>query len=154
MLGKTLTKPSRLLVENPAWNEVAALTRLTLLVMYNTRTPVQTQLFVPEVCHLVTMIAATGPVAMRTAVHGIVTNLVQSLCVSRSDEDAGKEPLRRLLRDCFKPEVLRLFGLMREDASSEYTSLDVTTEQTSVDHLEKITEFLSDIVQTGAQTTG
>lgn len=141
-------------MENPAWNEVAALTRLTLLVMYNIRVPVQTQLFVPEVLHLVTMIVSTGPVMLRTAVHGIVTNLVQSLCVMRTDDEVGKERLRRILKDCFKPEVLRLFGLAREDASSEYTAVDTATEQLSVDGLEKITLFLLDIVDAGAQTTG
>ncbi|KAG8905759.1 Ras GTPase activating protein ira2 [Tulasnella sp. 403] len=154
VLGKTLTRPTKTLVENPAWNEVAALTRLTLLVMYNVRVPIQTQLFVPEVLHLVTMIVSTGPVVMRTAVHGMVTNLVQSLCVMRTDDEVSKDRLRRTLRDCFKPDVLRLFGLAREDASSEYTLIDNATEQISVDSLEKITLFLLDIVDAGAQTTG
>ncbi|KAG8981934.1 Ras GTPase activating protein ira2 [Tulasnella sp. 425] len=154
VLGKTLTKPTKTLVENPAWNEVAALTRLTLTVMYNTRVPVQTQLFVPEVLHLVTMIVSTGPVAMRTAVHGIVTNLVQSLCAARNEDDPGKERLRHLLRECFKPDVLRMFGLAREGSSGEYNVLDTATEQISVDLLEKITLFLLDIVEAGAQSTG
>lgn len=149
-----MTKPTKTLVENPAWNEVAALTRLTLTVMYNTRVPVQTQLFVPEVLHLVTMIVSTGPVAMRTAVHGIVTNLVQSLCAARNEDDPGKERLRHLLRECFKPDVLRMFGLAREGSSGEYTVLDTATEQISVDLLEKITLFLLDIVEAGAQSTG
>lgn len=122
--------------------------------MYNIRVPVQTQLFVPEVLHLVTMIVSTGPVVLRTAVHGIVTNLVQSLCVMRTDDEVGKERLRRILRDCFKPEILRLFGLAREDASSEYIAVDTATEQLSVDGLEKITLFLLEIVDAGAQTTG
>ncbi|KIO22012.1 hypothetical protein M407DRAFT_28426 [Tulasnella calospora MUT 4182] len=154
VLGKTLTKPTRTLVENPAWNEVAALTRLALTVMYNTRVPVQTQLFVPEILHLVTMIVSTGPVPMRTAVHGIVTNLVQSLCIARNEDDPGKERLRHLLRECFKPEVLRLFGLAREGSSGEYTAVDTATEQLSVDMLEKITVFLLDIIDAGAQSTG
>ncbi|KAG9027475.1 Ras GTPase activating protein ira2 [Tulasnella sp. JGI-2019a] len=154
VLAKTLTRPTKTLVENAAWNEVAAMTRLALLVMYNNRAPVQTQLFVPEILHLVTMIVSTGPLIMRTAVHGIVTSLVQSLCVIRVDDEAGRERLKMLLKECFKPDVLKLFGLAREDASSEYTIFDTATEQLSVDSLEKITFFLLDIAEAGAQTTG
>lgn len=122
--------------------------------MYNPRVPVQTQLFVPEVLHLVTMIVATGPVALRTAIHGIITNLIQSLCIARTEEDAGKERLRHLLRECFKPDVLRLFGLAREGSSGDYIAIDQATEQLSVDMLEKVTSFLLDIVDAGAQSTG
>ncbi|KAG9015978.1 Ras GTPase activating protein ira2 [Tulasnella sp. 427] len=154
VLGKTSTKPTKTLVENPAWNEVAALTRLVLTVMYNTRTPVQTQLFVPEVLHLVTIVIATGPVALRTAVHGIVTNLVQSLCLVRNEDEPGKEHLRHLLRECFKPEILRLFGLAREGSTAEYVVLDTATEQQSIDLLERATLFLIDIVEAGAQSIG
>ncbi|KAG8886533.1 Ras GTPase activating protein ira2 [Tulasnella sp. 331] len=154
VLAKTLTRPTKTLIENAAWNEVAAMTRLTLLVMYNNRAPVQTQLFVPEILHLVTMIVSTGPLVMRTAVHGIVTSLVQSLCVIRADDESGRERLKTLLKDCFKADVLKLFGLAREDSSSEYTIVDTATEQLSVDSLEKITLFLLDIAEAGAQTTG
>lgn len=130
------------------------MTRITLLVMYNNRAPVQTQLFVPEILHLVTMIVSTGPVVMRTAVHGIVTSLVQSLCVARAEDEAGRERLKSILKECFKSNVLRLFGLSREDASGDYTAVDTASDQLSVDSLEKITLFLLDILEAGAQTTG
>jgi len=125
-----------------------------MVVMYNNRVPVQTQLFVPEIVHLVTMLAASGPVILRTSVYGLVTNLVQSLCIARTEDDVGKDRLRRLLRHCSTPETLRLFGLAREDTSSEYTLLDPLTEQTSVDNLETIANFLLEIVEAGAQTVG
>lgn len=125
------------------------------MVMYNIKAPVQTQLFVPEILHLTTILVSTGPVTMRTAIHGIITSLVQSLIIGlRDGEDDNKDRLKRILRDCFKPEVLRLFGLVREDCSSEYIALDTSTEQLSVDSLERITTFLLDIVEAGAGSSG
>ncbi|KAG8959528.1 Ras GTPase activating protein ira2 [Tulasnella sp. 419] len=154
VLSKTTTKPTRTLIENPAWNEVAALARLTLVVTYNNRVPIQNQLFVPEILHLVTMIVAVGPTSLRTAVHGIVTNLVQSLCVARNDDDVGKERLRTILKNCSSPDVLKLFGLTREDSTTEYTTLEITNDQLSVNHLEEITTLLLGVIDAGAQTMG
>ena len=62
--------------------------------------------------------------------------------------------LKKVLGDCFKPDVLRLFGLSREDSTSEYIAVDTATEQLSVDSLEKITLFLMEVIEAGAQTTG
>ncbi|KDQ15349.1 hypothetical protein BOTBODRAFT_54648 [Botryobasidium botryosum FD-172 SS1] len=151
---KTQVRPTRTLTENPVWNEVAALTRLALTVLYNTRTPVQTQMFAPEIFYLVAFLAATGPLAMRTCVYRTFLNFVQTLLVARVDDPDAQERLRLSLEHCGTNEVLQLFGIVRTDITSEYSLAESTSDQASVDVLEKIGQLLLEILDLGASTVG
>ncbi|EJD36584.1 hypothetical protein AURDEDRAFT_117057 [Auricularia subglabra TFB-10046 SS5] len=148
--AKTSATQTRNLVDNPAWGEIAALTRLALVVSYNTRHPIQTQLFVPETAHLATILASVGTVVMRTSVHGLVLNLIQSLYASRQEHAASAEALRELLDTATQPETLKWFGLTRGEQNGEFSLAETFNDVEAVDALENITRFLVKVIAAAA----
>jgi neurofibromin 1 len=140
--------------DDSTWNELNCLCRICLIAFYNTRAPVQTQLFVPELAHLITLLAGTGPLLMKTTVYGLLINLIQSLCAARWNDPDSIDALTAMLYRCSQSEVLKMFGLERVTRlSNEYTlSSDSTT--LDVDALEGISSILLHAIDLGAQTTG
>lgn len=148
--SKTSHTQTRDLVENPAWPEIAALTRLALVVSYNTRQPVQSQLYAPETSHLIVALAAVGPIHTRIAVHGLLVNLIQSLHASRADNSESAEELRILLEDAVSAQTLHWFGLVRAEESGEHTMAPPFTDVEAVDALENITRCLKRVLAVAA----
>ncbi|KZV78316.1 hypothetical protein EXIGLDRAFT_717056, partial [Exidia glandulosa HHB12029] len=111
---------------------------------------IQTQLFVPETAHLITILASVGTVIMRTSVHGLALNLIQSLFASRLDHAQSAEQLRVLLDVATSPETLRSFGLSRADQSSEFNAAETFNDVEAVDALENITKLLVKVIAAAA----
>lgn len=133
---------------------MAAITRLALYAGYNTKVPVHNQLFVPETVHLITLLAATGPTLMRSTVHGIVVNLIQSLYVSRADDPIAAPRLRQLLEEAQSPSVLLMFGLVPNGPIGDYSIAEGSQDTVAVDTLEALATFLLRVISAGAQTNG
>ena len=89
-LNRSSLRPSRYLPDNSVWPEICVLLQLCLALSFNNT--VQAQLFLPEVFHIVTMLANTGSQIVRTNVYNLLINTVHSLWVAvASDETkAGK----------------------------------------------------------------
>jgi hypothetical protein len=145
-------KPSKSLADNPNWSEISTLVRLALVAGYQNKQPSHNQLYVPEIVHLVTLIAGVGPTLVRKSVYGIVMNLLQSLYLARAD-DAGSE-LLLLIDDCTKPDILRLFGLLRATPTSEYTNFEPANDKAHIDSQESLTELLIRILEVTAGSKG
>ncbi|KAH7098759.1 hypothetical protein BKA62DRAFT_711739 [Auriculariales sp. MPI-PUGE-AT-0066] len=144
--SKTSHTQTRDLVENPAWPEIAALTRLALVVSYTTRQPIQTQLYAPETAHLIVILAGVGPINMRVMVHGLLVNLVQSLHSSRIDSPEIADQLRVLLEESAHAETLRWFGLSRIEDGGEPNMPLTFSDVEAVDALENITRYLKRVL--------
>lgn len=153
MIGKTTLRPTPTLVENPHWNEIAALTRLALVSTSQCKQAAQVQLFVPEIVHLVTLISSTGTVGIRLSVHGIVMNMLQTLTVGRSGETTSPE-IRVLLDECASPETLRLFGLVQSIATGEYSNFEPANERVFIGYQESLTQLLARILEGIAGSRG
>ncbi|KAF7964396.1 hypothetical protein HWV62_8641, partial [Athelia sp. TMB] len=78
ILAKTALKPTRNLEDNYHWLEIAALTRLAFVAGNHNKPVIHTQLYIPEIVHLVTLISGTGPTLVRKSVYGIIFNYLQS----------------------------------------------------------------------------
>ncbi|KAG7097519.1 hypothetical protein E1B28_004862 [Marasmius oreades] len=128
---------------NPAWTEVATLLRIALVAGFEANQPVHNQLYVPEVIHIVTLVAGVGSTIVRKSVYGIIVNLVQCLYLARTEQSTAPE-LAQLVSDCSQTEVLKLFGLSRLTATSEYASYDVYPDNTKegIEIQERLTAFL------------
>jgi hypothetical protein len=153
VIGKTTLKPTPTLVENPHWNEIAALTRLALVSTSQCKQAVQVQLFVPEIVHLVTLISSTGAVGIRLSVHGIVMNMLQTLTVGRSGDTPSPE-IRILLDECASPETLRFFGLVQSATTGEYANFDPSNERMFISYQESLTQLLARILEGIAGSKG
>ena len=115
--------------------------------------PGQGYLYVPEIIHLVSLVAGEGHSLVRKSVYGIIMNLLQSLYLSRPDDRTEPE-LMRLINDCSLPENLRLFGLRREAPSAEYSNAELSSEKATLDTQEKLTQLLLRIMTVSAGSTG
>ena len=154
VIGKTSIKPTRNLSENVHWNEIACLSRLILVVGNNAKNTVQSQLFVPEIMHLVTLIAATGQLYVRGTVWGIVTHMLHALYSLRLTDATASPEIQVMLDECCQPEGLRLFGLNKPTPTSDYVLYDPPSTKAVIDDLEALTRLLLRIMETISGTKG
>lgn len=141
------------LTDHPNWNEISTHIRLISALGAYTKQPGPTQMFVPEVMHIVSLVVAEGPIIVRKSVYGVVMNLLQALYVSRTDEIAGPE-LLQIIDHCSSDESLKLFGLRRETPTSEFTSYDAANEKERLDNLERFMGLLIRIMEVSSGSRG
>ncbi|KAI8982739.1 hypothetical protein BD414DRAFT_515918 [Trametes punicea] len=142
VIGKTSIKPTRNLADNIHWNEIACLARLLLVLNHSAKNTVQIQLFLPEIIHLVTLIAATGQLYVRCTVYAIVTHMLHALYSLRLTDSTASPEIQTIIVECAQPEGLRLFGLCKVTPTSEYTPYDPPNSKAVIDDLEALTRLL------------
>ena len=152
-MSKVSFKPSNTLPEHQNWNEISTLIRLTLVVGSQSTNCGQSYLYVPEIIHLVSLVAGDGHSLVRKSVYGIIMNMLQSLYIARLDDRAEPE-FMQLINDCTLPENLRLFGLRRDTPTAEYSNIELSGEKASLDAQEKLTQLLLRIMTATAGSTG
>ncbi|KAG6877669.1 hypothetical protein C0993_005168 [Termitomyces sp. T159_Od127] len=157
-LRKTVCKifvaqPFNVLTDHPNWNEIATLTRFSLVVAPSSGQAGCDQLYVPEIIHNVTLTAGCGVSLVRKSVYGIIMHLLQALYISRTEESVGPG-LLELINECATPAKLRLFGLKRDTSTSEYTNWDPASDKETLDTLEELTQFLAKIMEVGSGSKG
>lgn len=141
--------------ENIAWSEVATLSRLALAVSYNSRQPAQNHLFIAETVHVVTMVAAAGPLEMRTSIYGLVSNLLRTLSNNRNSDETSTSEFRQLVADFSGPSIAHLFGISLAHTGMEYALTKVLSEyHPDATAVEDITKMLVRMIEYGAGTPG
>jgi len=153
-IGKASVKPTGTLAENPHWNEIASLSRLALVASQQSKQPNVAQFYMPELIHIITLIAATGEVVVRATVWGLVMDLLQSLWMSRSSDAIAGPEIRLLHEEGSHVEKLKLFGLSRAQWTNELISYDPVTDGEVLDCQEGLTRFLFRVMEAAAQTKG
>ncbi|KAI0065862.1 hypothetical protein BV25DRAFT_1988944 [Artomyces pyxidatus] len=153
-LGKASVKPTKTLAENSHWNEIASLTRLALVAAQQAKQPVLSQLYIPELVHMVTLIAATGEQIVRSTVWGLVMDLLQSLWMARGMDPITGPDIRHLHGEGSNVETLKLFGLSRASWSSELVVWDPESDKQALDNQEGLTRYLIRVLEAAAQSRG
>ena len=151
-LSKAYQTVSNSLIDHPNWTEISTLIRLALVAGPSSAHPTSNQLYVPEIIHLVTIVAGFGPALVRKSVYGIIINFLQSLYVSHPEED--RTGLMEFITECTQPATLCLFGLRRETPSSEYTNFDLTNDKDALDTQERLVDFLVRIMEVTSGSKG
>ena len=151
-MNKAPSNLSNTLPEYQNWNEISALIRLALVVGSQSTRFETSYLYVPEIIHLVSLVAGEGHSFVRKSVYGMIINLLQSLYLSRPDDTTESE-IMRLINDCTLPEYLQLFGLQRGVPTAEYSNLESNSEKAFLDRQEKLTELLLRIMTVTAGNT-
>ena len=153
-MSKVPSNPSSTLPERENWNEISTLIRLALVVGSQSSRFEQSYLYVPEIIHLVSLVAGEGHSSVRKSVYGMIINLLQSLYISRPDDRTEPE-IMELINDCTLPENLQLFGLRRETPTSEYSNSNVESsgEKAFLDRQEKLVQLLLRIMTVTAGNT-
>ncbi|CAG8450213.1 2329_t:CDS:10 [Ambispora leptoticha] len=150
-IARTSLKPTRTLTENPAWAEIAVLVRFNLMLSFNNRLHVQ--LYLPELFYIVSVLVATGPALIRASIHGLVVNLIQSLCTAMPLDDSSSARLTFLLGEFSEPKFRLLFGLNNVAGNAFVItgeSAHDSAEMMPLSSLEQIVQSLLEIMVCGA----
>lgn len=93
IIDKTCLSPTPTLEQHLMWDDIAILARYMLMLSFNNSLDVAAHL--PYLFHVVTLLVATGPLSLRASTHGLVINIIHSLCtcsqLNFSGEDAASE---------------------------------------------------------------
>lgn len=149
-------RPSKSLSDNVYWNELACLTRVTLVANYLPRHATHTQLYVPEAAHFVSLLAGTGQLLVRTSVYGVVVNLLHSIYLTKSatGESTVSPQIQALLDECATPKTLKMFGLRRPTPTSDYVVYDPPNDKQYLESLEQLSLLLTRIMEATAGSIG
>ena len=155
VLQRTSLKPSRILTEHPAWTEIAVLIRFILMLSFNIQGPVKP--YIPEMFHIVSMLAATGPTLIRTSVHGLTVNVIQTACTTMPLPEGSLKKMQFLLTDISDSKHRLLFGLTKPHANAftitQETMTD-TAEPMPLASLEAVVHTLLEALTFGAPSMG
>lgn len=78
IIDKTCLSPTATLEQHLMWDDIAILARYMLMLSFNNSLDVAAHL--PYLFHVVTLLVATGPLSLRASTHGLVINIIHSLC--------------------------------------------------------------------------
>ncbi|CAG8659125.1 6043_t:CDS:2, partial [Acaulospora colombiana] len=150
VISRTSQKPTKTLTENPAWPEIAVLVRFNLMLSFNNR---NVQLYLPELFYVISLLVATGPPLIRSSIHGLIVNLVQSLCTSMPLSESSFKRLNLLLTELSEPNFRYFFGLNNVSGNAFVVSpesiVDIN-DTMPLASLEKIVQALLEVMVCGA----
>ncbi|CAL8098834.1 unnamed protein product [Calicophoron daubneyi] len=111
-IEKTCSSPTTLLEHHVLWSEIAPMLRYLLMLSFNNCLEIRTHL--PRLFHLATLLVCTGPMSLRASMHGIVINVIHSLCTSvlaKQISEKTVQQLRQLLAEFTLPKFYEVFGI-------------------------------------------
>ncbi|KAF8979403.1 Ras GTPase activating protein ira2 [Entomortierella lignicola] len=153
VISKTGLKPMRQLTDHSSWTEIGVLVRFCMNLSFNDTKDVLN--FLPEICHIVTLLVAAGASVVRSAVHGMVTNIVQALATTIPTSEPNHAKLLDLLQELSENKYRMLFGLSRSYSNSfviSPESLKDFNEPMPLLWLENICKALMDVIEYGSLT--
>jgi neurofibromin 1 len=121
-LNRSSLRPTKYLPDNAVWNEICVLLQFCLALSFDSG--VQAQMFLPEICHIVTMLANTGMPDVRVAVHRLLINTLHSACTSFALDENRLNKLKATLETLSDPKndiFVNSVTFMRDGASISTT---------------------------------
>lgn len=91
IIDKTCLSPTPTLEQHLMWDDIAILARYMLMLSFNNSLDVAAHL--PYLFHVVTLLVATGPLSLRASTHGLVINIIHSLCTCSQLNFSGEDTL-------------------------------------------------------------
>ncbi|WWD06786.1 hypothetical protein V865_004881 [Kwoniella europaea PYCC6329] len=151
-LAQTYLKPSAHITENAAWPEICSLSRITLILGFNPSSSLDTQLFLPEISHIITLLLGAGPVLMRQTIYGLLVNVIQSLASNPTSGEMDASTLQLLLKRIQQPRIMAAFGLTQGQGSIELSGLPMKdeTDLQLLERVEEVSRFLGEVLAAGA----
>uniref|UniRef100_A0A8D9APP4 Neurofibromin n=1 Tax=Cacopsylla melanoneura TaxID=428564 RepID=A0A8D9APP4_9HEMI len=118
VLEKTGATPMPSLEHHTLWNDIAIMARYLLMLSFNNCMDVVRHL--PYLLHIVTMLVNTGPLNMRCSTHGLVINIIHSLCTCTKPafSEEAQRVLRLSLDEFALPKFYLLFGVSQSKSAA------------------------------------
>ncbi|KAB5585388.1 hypothetical protein GE09DRAFT_24575 [Coniochaeta sp. 2T2.1] len=121
-LNRSSLRPTKYLPENAVWSELCVLLQFCLSLSFDSG--IQSQLYLPEIFHIVTMLANTGQAEVRQTVHRLLINTIHSACTSFLLDETRLNKLRGTLEFLSEPksDMFSAPAAFARDAASMSTS--------------------------------
>nr|CAD7452027.1 unnamed protein product [Timema tahoe] len=113
VVDKTCVSPCPMLEQHMMWDDIAILARYLLMLSFNNCLDVARHL--PYLFHVVTFLVCSGSLSMRASTHGLVINVIHSLCTCTkpSFSEETQRVLRLSLDEFSLPKFYLLFGISK-----------------------------------------
>ncbi|KAI1278536.1 GTPase [Xylaria sp. FL0933] len=123
-LNRSVLRPTRHLPQNAVWDEICILLQFCLALSFDSG--VQSQLYMPEIFHIVTMLANTGPADVRSSVQRLLINSLHAACTSFKLDDHKSSKLLSILQAVSDPknEMFYIHSDLIRDGTSVATIHD------------------------------
>lgn len=115
------------------------------------------QLYLPELFYIISILVATGPPLIRASIHGLIVNLVQSLCTSMPLSESNVKRLTLLLTELSEPNFRYFFGLNNVPGNAFVITPESTRDLQDampLASLEKVVQALLEVMICGAGSSG
>uniref|UniRef100_A0ABM0MC85 Neurofibromin-like n=1 Tax=Saccoglossus kowalevskii TaxID=10224 RepID=A0ABM0MC85_SACKO len=133
LIDKTCMSPTSTLEQHLMWDDIAILARYLLMLSFNNCLDVANNL--PSLFHIVILMVSTGPLSLRASIHGLVINIIHSLCTCSqlNFSEETKNVLRLSLTEFSLPKFYLLFGISKVK-SAAVTAFRSSYRDRSVSH--------------------
>ncbi|XP_017785481.1 PREDICTED: neurofibromin isoform X3 [Nicrophorus vespilloides] len=113
VVDRTCQSPTNLLEQHMMWDDIAILARYLLMLSFNNCLDVARHL--PYLFHSVTFLVCSGSLSMRASTHGLVINIIHSLCTCTQPQfsEDTQRVLRLSLDEFSLPKFYLLFGISK-----------------------------------------
>ena len=151
-LNRSSLRPTRHLPGNAVWSETCVLLNICVATSFDSRA--QSQLFLPELFHIITSVVNTGSYATRLSVHGLLVNTVHSICVSLPLEETRRGKLKIALAKLSDPKVKALFtshSVSSSDGHYGHEAQDL--DNATFSSIQAIVQLMLEIIALGAPST-
>lgn len=146
-LSRSSLRPTKYLPDNAVWAEICTLLQFCVALSFDSG--VQSQMFLPEMFHVVTMLSNTGSQPVRMLVYKLLINSVHAICTSFKLDDVKSGKLRASLDSFSEPrvDIFPTHPTFTRDGASVSTLQDSGATLAATEHLATI---LFDICTTAA----
>lgn len=151
VIQNTSIEAARSLVEHRSWKEICVMVRFCLMLSFNNRLHVQQ--YIPELFHIISMLAACGPMLIRSSVYGLLVNIIHSLCTSALLNEQQVIALNMILNEFSEPRFRLLFGINRDSADAftmTKNAFSDSSEKMTLGSLAIVINYLAEVVNIGA----
>jgi neurofibromin 1 len=149
-LNRSSLRPTKLISENAVWAEICVLVRLCLSTSFGSG--VQSQLYLPELFHIVTMLANSGTQEARSNIHRLLVNTVHAICTVFPLEESRLLRLSSVLTTLSEPRSELFFGVSNSSRDGASISLSQETGSATLAATEAIAILLSEVSIVAAPT--
>jgi neurofibromin 1 len=134
-LNRSSLRPTKYLPDNAVWPELCVLLQFCLSLSFDSG--IQSQLYLPEIFHIVTMLANTGQAEVRQTVHRLLINTIHSACTSFMLDETRLNRLRGTLEYLSEPksDMFSSPPAFAKDAASMSTSQEAGPTLTATENL-------------------
>jgi hypothetical protein len=124
------------------WTEITVLVHICVSLFFNSLT--LTEMFLPDVFYIITILVDVGPLDLRIACHQFLLNVLQNFLSKKTISDDSRAIIQRNVEHFTSHRSRLLFGLNRESLDS--FSTEVSMFNTRISTMESLTASLMEVI--------